>query len=162
MGNDNQIEGFMKRRRHLPHWEIPGAEYFISFHLDDSSLCNLTRDDIGKIILESVEWFDAKRYYLLDFTIMPTHIHMVIKVAVSHNTSESISSIMKSIKGYTAYKINTILGRRGKFWQDESYDRIIRDEEEYRKFAKYIFENPVKAGLIERGENWKWWRYYKR
>ncbi|MEK6571384.1 MAG: hypothetical protein AABZ61_08450 [Bacteroidota bacterium] len=62
------------------------------------------------------------------------------------------------IKGYTAHKINELLGRKGALWLDESYDRSVRDREEYEEKAKYIFENPVKAGLVKRGEDWKWWR----
>ncbi len=65
---------------------------------------------------------------------------------------------MQSIKGATAYKINKLLGRKGKLWRSESYDRILRNDKEYKKFSKYIFENAVKANLVESGEKWKWWK----
>ena len=44
-------------------------------------------------------------------------------------------------------------------WQDESYDRIIRDEDEFNSKLKYICENAAKARLIEHGLNYSffWW-----
>jgi REP element-mobilizing transposase RayT len=48
------------------------------------------------------------------------------------------------------------LGRVGPFWQDESYDRVIRNNEEYIRTVNYVLENPVKARLVSRWEDWKW------
>jgi REP element-mobilizing transposase RayT len=44
--------------------------------------------------------------------------------------SERVSKIMKSIKGISAREANKILKRKGSFWQSESYDHIVRDEDE--------------------------------
>jgi putative DNA methylase len=50
-----------------------------------------------------------------------------------------------------------IMGRTGSpFWQDESYDHWVRGPEELAKIVRYIEENPVAAGLVSRGENWRW------
>ena len=63
---------------------------------------------------------------------------------------------MQSLKRYTARQANKILGREGAFWQDESYDRMIRDGEEYARIIDYVLENPVKAGLVSKWEEWRW------
>jgi hypothetical protein len=42
------------------------------------------------------------------------------------------------------------------FWQDESYDHWVRGPEELAKIVRYIEENPVVAGLVSRGEDWRW------
>ncbi len=63
---------------------------------------------------------------------------------------------MKNIKSYTAKEANKILGRSGKFWQNESYDRVIRDEKELENKIKYTIYNPVKSGLVS---DWKHWPY---
>lgn len=47
-------------------------------------------------------------------------------------------------------------GQRGSVWLDESYDRIIRDEVEWLEKLAYIVSNPVKAGLAERPEDYRW------
>jgi len=57
---------------------------------------------------------------------------------------------------------NTILGRQGKFWQIESYDHWIRDEQEFWRVIEYIENNPVKIGLCQKPEDWKWSSAYKR
>ena len=67
-----------------------------------------------------------------------------------------LSIIMQSLKGYTARKCNIALGRRGAFWQHESFDRAIRDEEEFDRTVRYVLDNPVKAGLVTTWRDWKW------
>ncbi|MEX0717309.1 MAG: transposase [Planctomycetaceae bacterium] len=64
--------------------------------------------------------------------------------------------IMQSIKGYTARECNKLLGLSGTFWQDESYDHVVRDHEELLRIIEYIEHNPVKAGLVLRREDWKY------
>jgi REP element-mobilizing transposase RayT len=63
---------------------------------------------------------------------------------------------MKSIKGYSARRCNELLGSTGQFWQDESYDHLVRHDDELLRLIDYIENNPVKAGLIARREDWKW------
>jgi len=61
------------------------------------------------------------------------------------------------LKGYTAREANRILGRTGQhFWQEESFDHWSRDEDEFFRIIAYIENNPVKAGLVTRPEDWQW------
>lgn len=57
--------------------------------------------------------------------------------------------------GASARAANLLLGQTGTFRMDESYDRIVRNEEEYRRFVDYIRANPAKAGLSDD----KFWFY---
>ena len=59
-------------------------------------------------------------------------------------------------KGYTAHKANRLLGRKGAFWQQESYDHVVRDANEWQRIVTYVLNNPVKAGLVDRWEKWQW------
>jgi putative transposase len=69
----------------------------------------------------------------------------------------SPSRLLQSMKGATARQANLILGRTGEpFWQAESYDHWVRDESEWRRIAVYIENNPVKAGLVSRAEDYRW------
>jgi type I restriction enzyme R subunit len=65
-------------------------------------------------------------------------------------------SIMKSLKGYAAYEYNRLLGLQGSFWQDESYDHVVRDDDELIRIIEYVENNPIKAGRVERREDWQW------
>ena len=40
----------------------------------------------------------------------------------------------------------------GSFWQDESYDHVIRDDNELEILIRYVIENPVKAGFVSQLE----------
>ena len=64
------------------------------------------------------------------------------------------------LKGYTARKANGLLSRTGAFWQRESYDHVIRDANEWQRIVIYVLNNPVKAGLVDTWEEWKW-NYYR-
>jgi REP element-mobilizing transposase RayT len=62
---------------------------------------------------------------------------------------------MQSIKGISAKRCNLLLGRKGNFWQDESYDRWVRDDKELFYFIRYILLNPVSAGLVNTWDEWE-------
>jgi len=142
----------------LPHWELPGATYHVIFVLKDRGLCDLTRDNIAPIILNALAFHANKRYHLYDHTVMPDHVHVILQPIEKNGTVESLGNIIGDIKRYCARKINDLLQRRGSLWLRESYDRIIRDMNEYKRTARYTFQNPVEARLVEHGEDWKWWR----
>ena len=78
---------------------------------------------------------------------MPDHLHLLIKP----NPGVELSRITKGIKGVTARKINERRKIRGNLWQDESFDRIIRSQEELDEKIKYMLNNPVKRGLAKNG-----------
>ncbi len=68
-----------------------------------------------------------------------------------------VSKLMKSLKGYTAREANRLLGRTGiPFRQKESYDHWVRDEAEWNRIARYIENNPVRAGLVSVPQAYRW------
>jgi REP element-mobilizing transposase RayT len=67
-----------------------------------------------------------------------------------------LDAIMKSLKGYSAWEANRALGRKGTFWEQESYDHVVRDDAEFRRIVNYVLNNPVKAGLVKDWRQWKW------
>ena len=68
----------------------------------------------------------------------------------------SLASIMQSLKGYTAFHANQVLGREGEFWAHESYDHWIRDSDEWQRIVAYVLNNPRKAGYVKNWQDWKW------
>jgi REP element-mobilizing transposase RayT len=90
-------------------------------------------------------------YRLRAWVIMPNHVRMVLEPRVA------MPSIMRWLKGRTGRMANRILGRTGTpFWQEESFDHWVRSAEELQEAIKYVEGNPVKAGLVETGEQWPW------
>jgi REP element-mobilizing transposase RayT len=83
---------------------------------------------------------------------MPNHVHLVFRLLPGNS---GISKIMKGIKGTSARKSNLFLNKTGKFWQDESYDRLVRNEKELFFIIRYILMNPVKADLVNKWTDWE-------
>ena len=85
------------------------------------------------------------------WVIMANHVHVLLTPLLE------MRQVTRSIKSFSARKANEILGRTGDpFWQDESYDHWIRNQEEMNRIIRYIEWNPVKASLVERVEDWPW------
>jgi len=63
---------------------------------------------------------------------------------------------MKSIKGFTAKKINEVLGCEGSIWQSGFYDYILAGEDMVLSRIRYIEENPVRKGLATNPREYKY------
>jgi REP element-mobilizing transposase RayT len=106
----------------------------------------------------SLLYHNEKKYKLISWVIMPNHVHLLI----TRYEGFSLEEIFHSIKSYTAHEANKILKRNGALWQHESYDRAIRNAEHFVNVIRYIEQNPVKAKLCERNEDWVYGSAYYR
>lgn len=113
--------------------------------------CILNQTEVAQIVQDALLFYDSKLYRLIAWVIMPNHIHLLL----TPNEGVSLSNIMKDLKGFTARSINKHLGRSGHVWQPEYFDRYIRSEDHYNKAVRYIENNPVKAKLVDRPEDWQ-------
>ena len=104
------------------------------------------------MVLETILFGRKKKwYYLLSFVIMPDHIHLII-IPEDKNVSEC----MKSIKGFSARQINETHSNRGSIWQSGFYDYILDDGEKVLGRIRYIEDNPVRKGIVEHSEGYKY------
>lgn len=90
----------------------------------------------------------GKHYRLLAWCIMPNHVHVVVRLFPGHELSKTV----KAWKNFSAKTANQVLGTKGRFWQREYYDHLIRSGDELDRAIRYVVENPIKAGL----RNWIW------
>ncbi len=90
--------------------------------------------------------------------VMPDHVHMIFTPLVDIQRSEvfALARITKAIKGTSAHLINRKLGRPGRVWQEESFDRVLRVSEKLDEKIAYILNNPVRKGLVNRPEQYRW------
>jgi REP-associated tyrosine transposase len=119
----------------------------------------LAQSEIADIVKAALHYRDGKLLDLHAYCIMSNHVHVVfepLSMSEWHSDILPLHKIMQSLKRYTARQANMLLGREGAFWQDESYDRVIRDNNEYIRTVNYVLENPVKAGLVTKWEDWLW------
>lgn len=201
------------RRRNLPHWDVPGAAYFVTTCLEGSiparglrdieqyrrSLerrrCPSGKDEeiwsleqwklgfartdrwldeepairyledprLAECVANAMWHFAGDRYELISFVVMPSHVHWVFQPraewvqSVPRETGDLTARqrIVQSINRFTARECNEILGRRGTFWQHESYDHWIRNSDELERIVGYIEMNPVKANLVSAARDWR-------
>lgn len=109
---------------------------------------------IANMISESIKYRDKKEYELLAYSIMPNHVHLVIYV---ERFVKPLHKILQSLKRHTARQGNIILNRTGNpFWHSESYDHYVRDYWELSRILDYTINDPAKAGLVNKAEDWKW------
>ena len=107
--------------------------------------CVLERRELAKIVHDSLLYFDGNRYRMGDFVVMPNHVHLLCAFSSENALSKQCDSWLH----FTARQINLKLGRKGKFWQQEPFDHLVRSPEQYEYLRKYIAENGAKAGLKE-------------
>jgi putative transposase len=137
------------RRRNLPHWTQDGSTYFVTVRIEKGRLT----EDERQIILDHLVAGDGRFYILGAAVVMPDHVHMLIRPLPPYD----LSRIMKGIKGASARKINLHRGTTGTVWQDESWDRIVRDAEEFQEKLQYMADNPRKAELIQSIDAYPFW-----
>ncbi len=113
--------------------------------------CLLRTPRIAELVQDSLLFFDGERYRLTAWVIMPNHVHILATPCAGYE----LSAILHSLKSYTANEANKIAGRTGQLWQRESFDRWIRNADHFANAIIYIENNPVKAGLCERPEDWR-------
>jgi len=112
--------------------------------------CLLRKPEIARQVEQTLLHFDAERYRLLAWCVMPNHVHALIETKVGF----PMVGVLHSWKSFLAHKINELLGRQGELWQREYHDRFVRNAEHHINVVAYIEENPVKAKLARIKTEW--------
>ena len=137
-----------RHRRQLSHWSQEGSFYFVTFRLKASALNPTEVAFVRDYILE------CPNAFILAIVVMSDHVHLILRP----HDSETLSTVMKGIKGSSARRLNLRRRTIGTVWQHESFDRIIRSEDELREKLNYMLMNPVRAGIAN--DPWKYAGWY--
>ena len=120
--------------------------------------CFLQRPEIADLVAGALKFFEGKRYELRAWVVMPNHVHAV----VWPNPPWTLSEILHSWKSFTSNEANRKLERTGHaFWQEESFDHLVRDDEDMARCCHYTTMNPVNARLCAHPEDWMWSSLYR-
>ncbi len=166
----NQLASGFHFRGVLPHLKKEAAKRPLTWHEQEELFrwysirvdkyldaghgeCHLRRLEFADLVAGAICFFERQRYELRAWVVMPNHAHVVVWPMPGH----TLSDILHSWKSYTAHEINKLLPKRiVPFWQSESYEHLIRDDEDMRRCCHYTLMNPVTACLCARPEDWKW------
>jgi REP element-mobilizing transposase RayT len=114
---------------------------------------HLRRPEIASLTVNAIHYCEEhmKHYQLHAYVVMANHVHLLITPQIE------VSKITHSLKRFTAREANRLLGMTDRpFWQDESYDHLVRDEGEFGRIIRYIESNPVSAGLVSDPAEFLW------
>lgn len=114
--------------------------------------CFLKVPEVAQLVADSLKFHNGSKYRLHSWVVMPNHAHFL----ATPNRDVEIREIAHSIKSFTAHEANKILARKGQFWQQEPFDRYIRNARHFAAVIRYIENNPVKAGLCEMPHEWRY------
>ena len=105
--------------------------------------CVFRESRFSRMMSDSLLHFQNQRHFTSCFVVMPNHVHVVIRPM----SSFELEDCLQRIKQYVSTHVNKDLKQEGTLWEEESYDRIVRDEEHLWKVVQYIGRNPKKAGI---------------
>jgi putative transposase len=180
-----------KTSNFLPHWQQPGAVYFITFRLADAvpttlrqqwkeereiwlqhhpppwtpaeeeeyqkrftariehwldaghGSCVLRKSSLRAIVEECLQYFDGQRYSHHAWVIMPNHVHVLVTLS----EGRTLEKVLHTWKSFTANRIQQAVGATGTLWQEDYFDRLIRDGGHFDTCVRYIRGNPERARL---------------
>ncbi len=144
-------------RRKLPHMQRPGSTLFVTFVTKERRLLPEAARDV---VLACCTFLHGTKFQLHAAVVMPDHVHMLFTpLRDAAGAYFGLAEIMNAVKGISSRRVNQLLGRSGALWQTESFDHMLRSGERTREKAEYICANPVRAGLVERDDEYRWiWR----
>jgi len=151
-----RLRNSLPEHRGFPPSNLTSGEAFVTMdRLLDQARCGptfLRQPDVAQQVLTSIECgTEIGHYQMHAWVIMPNHVHLLLTPRVN------VSKLLGSLKTSAAKRANLLLGRTGQpFWQDESYDHLIRNGDEFRRVRRYIESNPVSACLAARPEEYPW------
>ena len=133
-----QEPDFRQYRRNLPHWRARGSAYFITWrlHRRQQPLCDAECD----AVVQALRFFDGKRYRLLAAVVMADHVHALVQPLEGATPEATVHSW----KTWTGRLMCRKFGRCAPVWQDEYFDRVVRDQRELEATQAYIEGNPVR------------------
>jgi REP element-mobilizing transposase RayT len=164
-----EMQAYTKKLREFHrHWF---AKFERVLHTAETGPTWLADERAAKVVADALHYRDGKVLRLDAYCIMSNHVHAVFSPFLAERDLREIRSplgllfvsknpppnaIMKSLKGYSAWDANRVLDRKGTFWEKESYDHVVRDDQEFDRIVKYVLNNPVKAGLVKDWQQWQW------
>ena len=144
-------------RRNLPHIEKDGASYFVNFSTRNDFVLP---EEARTLVFNHCLFENSREVQMHAFVVMPDHVHMLFTPLFDEQGEPfALAKIMNGIKGASSHSVNKLLGRKGTLWEAESFDRIVRSDDDFEYRMLYIVQNPIAAGLAKGPDDYRWaWR----
>ncbi|HEY3446073.1 MAG TPA: transposase [Myxococcales bacterium] len=123
-------------RERLPHWRIDGATYFVTWRLDTGQ-CQMSPTE-RSIVQTTLLHADRRDFDLLAHVVMDDHVHVVVRP----RPGVPLEKVIHSWRSFTTNQLTRKSARRGRVWQGECYDRVIRGDTDLSEKIEYVVSNP--------------------
>jgi len=136
----------MRKNREL----VEGGTYHVTSRTNAKHMAfseKLGRKIMVLMLSEAKEKYD---FQLHNFCIMPNHIHLLI----TPKTGTDLSRILQWIKTKSSKSWNRMYNSIDHLLGERFFSRPIKDEDDYSAVFEYIDQNPIKAGLVSKAEDW--------
>jgi REP-associated tyrosine transposase len=109
---------------------------------------------LGRIVVRALHYeATALRASTLAYVVMPDHLHWLVQLHPGHN----LSTVVRSVKGRSAFEIGRVRGSRGQVWEVGFHDHAVRREEDLQDVARYVVRNRIRAGLVRSVYEYSLW-----
>ncbi len=133
----------------LPPWVDPEETFFVTLCAQNRQTNHFCKAGVGENLLNSVRHYHVIRKWFCSIVVlMPDHVHLIVNVALGGDLAKTVGSW----KRWTTKKF-------GVRWEKNFFDHRLRHNESAEGTWRYIEGNPVRAGLVERPEEWPWLWY---
>ena len=133
-------------RHETPVWVRNGAVFFVTGCCAERGRNQLCVDPAGEALLDAAKFYHERGdWFCRIFLLMPDHFHAL----VAPSRDKELKRMMGDWKRFTSI-------RHGVVWQKNFIDHRLRSDESWNEKMNYIRNNPIRAGLIQEGQPWKW------
>ena len=135
---------------HLTSFDYVGLHrYFLTFCTDSRRHLLTTADVVDLVLSQIVRAAVDEQVAIVAYCFMPDHLHLLIEARAE--TSDCLRFI-KGAKQYSGYYYAKAFG--SPLWQRYGFERVLRNDEATLVVARYTLENPLRAGLVTRIEDY--------
>jgi REP-associated tyrosine transposase len=132
-----------RRPRLAPDLYVGLRRYFLTFCSAQRQALFVERDVVDLLLLQMVRSGEQHEMGIIAYCFMPDHVHLLVEARCESADAIAFVHQAKQRSGYAVAR-----AYRRKLWPPSFYDRILRDDEATLSVARYILENPVRAGLV--------------
>jgi putative transposase len=138
----------------LPRYLLAGTHHHVTARATGDLALYL--DDEDRLYFMSLLRYSTRRWRwtVHAFCLMTTHYHLVVEAPL-----DRLSRGMHRLNHMYARHFNDRHRRRGRLFADRFASFVIEDEGHFERACEYVFQNPAKAGLCARAEEWRWSSY---
>lgn len=131
-------------RHNVPSWVPECPEYFLTICCEPRRVNQLCLEPTASVVLNAAKFYlDNGTWWTEKFLLMPDHLHAFVSVA----PNRELSKVIGAFKRFTARE-------GGIRWQKNYFEHRLRSSESAQQKWSYVQANPVRAGLVERAEDW--------